>query len=366
MKIRIYSLDDYTFLVRNGCCPEGYVEGLGMVSSQTVTVKSPSPSYPNERALGIDRRTQFLSSMRTPVVLPLIPPQAKKTTHEELTALMQKMLDENTLMPAFSPDLRVMVFKLKEEIERKRSENYEKIRKAKSKLEKDPDSKKAKEKIREAEEENAKLSEVEREIRILAVSSQKYDLKTNYSHKGVGENVDLRGSFDYNPVTGRAEIRISADKPSIDAFAHELKHAYQFETGTLSGYSHKREDGGYEYFLYDREDEREAFARGRLFGSGETFERHASVYDHIPDSRDFSEGLRKLKYGGMHTWGKWSANVISPEVLHGYELILQDPRATDAQKAKAEADLLKLSEDHNCAFRINGKTYYNTPRKKIK
>jgi hypothetical protein len=71
--MKIYSIDDYDYLVRNGCCPDGYVEGLGMISSQTITVKSVSPNYPNENTLGIDRRTQFMSTLQVPVIVPLIP-----------------------------------------------------------------------------------------------------------------------------------------------------------------------------------------------------------------------------------------------------------------------------------------------------
>lgn len=62
--MKIYSIDDYDYLVQNGCYPDGYVEGLGIVSSQTVTVKSALPNYPNDRALGIDRRTQFISTKK--------------------------------------------------------------------------------------------------------------------------------------------------------------------------------------------------------------------------------------------------------------------------------------------------------------
>jgi hypothetical protein len=117
--MKIYSIDDYDYLAQHGCYPDGYVEGLGMVSSQTVTVKSALPNYPNERALGIDRRTQFISTIKVPVIVPLVPLKSSKDVHQEMRVLMQKMIDENTVMPAFSPDLRAMVFKLKEEIDKK-------------------------------------------------------------------------------------------------------------------------------------------------------------------------------------------------------------------------------------------------------
>jgi hypothetical protein len=266
------------------------------------------------------------------------------------------MIDEDIAMPAFSPDLRAMVFKLKKEIEKKRSKNYEKIREAKIKLEKKPHNRGAQEKIRKAEEENVLLNEVEREIRRLATSTQQYDLVTNYSFKS-GTDVEYRGGFDYNPVTKHAEIRVSSSNPSLGTFAHELKHAYQFETGTLSGLSNKID--GVAFALYDKEDEREAFARGRLFGLYETFERNAAVYDHIPDSRDFDETIRKSKTAEVHKWKNWSATVVSPDVLHRYELILRDPHATSKEKEDAEKELMSISFKTHTAFRINGKTYYN-------
>jgi hypothetical protein len=356
--MKFYSKDEYKYLTRNGCYPDGYVDGLGLVSSRTVTVRSTSPSYPNERTLGIERRTQFISSIQVPVIVPLIPPKAKKATHEEVTALLKTIIEENTTMPAFSPELKVMVYKLKEKIKEKQTGNYAKIREAKAELEKDPHNRKAHDKIRKAEEENAALSEVEREIRTLATSNQPYDLLTNYSFKGGPENAEYLGGFEYESDTGHAELRFSANKPSLGEFAHELKHAYQFETGTLSGHSNKRE-GSLFYSLYDKEDEREAFARGQLFGLSETFERNAAVYDHIPDSRDFSEAIRKSKSKEVHKWRNWSATVVSIETLHGYEMILRDPRATPKEKEDAEKELLDISKKTKTAFRVNGKTYFN-------
>jgi hypothetical protein len=208
------------------------------------------------------------------------------------------------------------------------------------------------------------LNEVEREIRTLATSSQQYDLVTNYSFPKTGTDIEYQGGFDYNTITKHAEIRVSGSKPSLGTFAHELKHAYQFETGTLSGPNSiiKDENTGLIikrfYSLYDKEDEREAFERGRLFGLGETFERNESVYDHLPDSRDFSETIRRSKREEVHKWKHWSATVISPEVLHGYEQILRDPRTTLKEKEDAENKLTGISSRTHTAFRVNGKTYY--------
>ena len=353
--MKIYSKDDYEFLVRNGCYPDGYVEGLGIVGSQTVSVMSTAPAYPNTKALGIDRRTQFLSTIKVPVVTPLVVPEVKKVTHEELTSVLKKIMDENTLMPSFSPDLRAMVYKLKEEIAKMRAKNYETIQKEKAKLEKDPTNKSAQKKIKKAEEENEELENVEREIRILATSTQQYDMVTNYPLPAA-----YGGTFEYNDITGNAELRFPVQKPTLGVFAHELKHAYQFEKGWSSG----RNTEMY-YFLYDRQDEREAFARGQLFGEKQTFEGNKSVYEKVPDSSDFFDFVKNSEQGGTHTWkesGKeYNTWVISPEILHRYEMVLKDPRTTSEERAAIEDKIRLLSEKTNVAFRVNGKTYYSPP-----
>jgi hypothetical protein len=39
----IYTQDDYYYLVHNGCYPDGYVEGLGFVSSRMLTIRKKHP-----------------------------------------------------------------------------------------------------------------------------------------------------------------------------------------------------------------------------------------------------------------------------------------------------------------------------------
>lgn len=56
----------------------------------------------------------------------------------------------------------------------------------------------------------------------------------------------------YNEEAGTMDVLIPADSP-LGLFAHELKHAYQFEKGELSaGPVH----GGMGNFLYDFTDEK--------------------------------------------------------------------------------------------------------------
>ena len=359
--MQVYSKDDYDYLIRNGCYPDGYVEGLGLVSSDTVSVISTSPSYPNDRALGIDRRTQFMSTIQIPVIKPLIAPQAPKHTHEELKALMTQMINENIVMPAFSNDLRKMVIELKEEISKKRSKNLNIIREAQLILEKDAKNKRALKKINKAEDENRKLDEVEREIKKMAVSNQRYEMVTNQVYNADAGTV-YYGDFRFDKNSGIAYLGFKNKKPKLSDFAHELKHAYQFETGRLSSPSFRSTSGNYVHFLYDKEDEREAFERGKLFGSGENFESNNNIYNKVPDSRDFQR--TNTSDVQTHSWRintveTIQSTVITPEDLHTYELILENPNVPSFIKAVIELKLQNFSRQYNVAFRVNGKTYYN-------
>jgi|GEM_PF-6228756 len=69
------------------------------------------------------------------------------------------------------------------------------------------------------------------------------------------------GNVRYNIGTDAVNINIK-DSYNAGALAHELKHAYQFETGALS-FGPTGKTGGN---LYDLQDEVEAYARGSMFG----------------------------------------------------------------------------------------------------
>lgn len=102
--------------------------------------------------------------------------------------------------------------------------------------------------------------------------------------------------------------------------AHELKHAYQFETGRLSV-----KDPDYKQNLsntfYDQQDEMEAFERGLMFDC------RMQSYFQVSDSYE------DLQYG--------------PEQAN--------PKATDVE-------LQKKANDDGIIFKVNGKLY--TPNKK--
>lgn len=63
----------------------------------------------------------------------------------------------------------------------------------------------------------------------------------------------------YNTGTDMFDILLGDD--SLGLLAHELKHAYQFETGDFS--SSNKLNG---VPFYDQTDEREAYDRGNMFG----------------------------------------------------------------------------------------------------
>lgn len=99
---------------------------------------------------------------------------------------------------------------------------------------------------------NSTLSELD----ALENSSQLYNLFENSSE--VPSSADGITTYDIN--TDAVNVS-SKGRFSMGVFAHELKHAYQFETGNLSFFADG--NGGQ---LYDRNDEYEAFARGSFFG----------------------------------------------------------------------------------------------------
>ncbi len=80
------------------------------------------------------------------------------------------------------------------------------------------------------------------------------------------------GSTTYNPNDGSININIKGDFDSA-ILSHELKHAYQFETGRLSYFKESGQPGT----LYDLSDEFEAFSRMTLFGGQKIDENSISV-----------------------------------------------------------------------------------------
>ena len=112
----------------------------------------------------------------------------------------------------------------------------------------------------------------QKEIEQLRGSDQVYHVDYYEQHSSSGEK-DSRGFVSYNQGNGQFIINLNKvsylDSGSdLGAFAHEFKHAYQFEKGRLSFLKDEnsivtKRSGE----LYDYTDEVEAHSRGDLFGS---------------------------------------------------------------------------------------------------
>jgi len=94
------------------------------------------------------------------------------------------------------------------------------------------------------------------EYKTLEQSTQVYNIVTNgNAPSGAG------GETRFNKETGYVDVVVNNKLDLLESLPHELKHAYQFETGKLSlGYN----GGGGS--LYDVNDEVEAFQRSQMFG----------------------------------------------------------------------------------------------------
>ena len=93
------------------------------------------------------------------------------------------------------------------------------------------------------------------EIRMLRESNQMYHIEA-----GSSDNYFYEGGIKYNIEKNRVDITFS----NYAGLSHELKHAYQFETGELSFES--TSGSAWLSFLYDVYDEYYAYKRGELFG----------------------------------------------------------------------------------------------------
>ena len=109
------------------------------------------------------------------------------------------------------------------------------------------------------------LNEVQGEIGLLAASDQLYDVKEFSGSKVVGNQQISSSQTTYDKNTDAIVINLNlASNNQIATFAHELKHAFQFETGKVAfSYFSGRGASG----INDITDEIEGYKRGQLFGA---------------------------------------------------------------------------------------------------
>jgi hypothetical protein len=179
------------------------------------------------------------------------------------------------------------------------------------------------------EGQNAQLESVRGEVATLAASDQMYDAKTSnaYSSSGPipGTGTDV-GAATFNFSNGNFEI-VMPTSGGLSTFAHELKHAYQFETGAYS--IGPELSGTYKNLFYDKHDELEGYNRGALFG-GTTY----------------SIGSLPSEYSNIAT------GPVDATTHPNISGILGTPM--DVQR-KALQNIAKTTGH---AFRVNGTTYY--------
>ena len=157
---------------------------------------------------------------------------------------------------------------------------------------------------------------------------------------------DLRplagGATAWNPETGYVDVKVNSRFELMESLPHELKHAYQYETGKLSLGSNG--DGG--GTLYDMQDEIEAYKRSRMFGgyyAGEKIDIafvKRRGYDLPPTQRTVH--TKNTDWEGAASFGdqikskirKAGRNGTTPgELIKGWEI--------EYEKGKAEAEAAK-------------------------
>ncbi len=188
-----------------------------------------------------------------------------------------------------------------------------------------------KRKIDKLNKENEELNTVCNEISELEASTQVYDIV--YDSGGTRREFATGSSSTTNYTTfnfenGNVEISVSSGT-TIGLFAHELKHAYQFEKGEYSVGPELSKKTPYFNFFYDQQDEIAAHNRGALFG--ESF-----------------NGTLSSAYSSYAT-GPYDFRNIR--------------ETSSAAQAKRTDILQKVSSITGHAFRINGKTYYEKRKK---
>ena len=131
------------------------------------------------------------------------------------------------------------------------------------------------------------------EIEELKNSDTMYDIDTGLKYSSIGT---LRGGTEFNQKKNRVEIVVPSTK-ILHLLAHELKHAYQFETGRIN-LGKMLVDGTP---LYDQTDEIEAYKRSELFG-GPTWEEVKDDYKHLRPSSYECPKNSPIKESTLQGW----------------------------------------------------------------
>ncbi len=151
----------------------------------------------------------------------------------------------------------------------------------------------------------SKYTEVAEELTALENSGITYNIYSNVGND-VSSNEYAAGATTYNPDTKSIDIKLRGGFNS-NFLSHELKHAYQFETGKLSFSASTGKAG----ILYDLQDEVEAYQRGALFGGqSKSFREIQREYAKIQDREDQRQLYSQFSYNQTYYDGFTSAGFI--------------------------------------------------------
>ena len=240
-----------------------------------------------------------------------------------------RFIDPNGM--EFTDTAKKWVEKLLKEIERKEVKNQTAIAKMEAKIGAGGLSDKAKNrmnrKIERLSSANAEMNVVKGEINTLSESNQVYDVVSSTKYNTSDMEV---GGFGFDFSNGNAVITMPSN--NLGLFAHELKHAYQFETGGLSiGRPMPDDANRYTNFLYDKQDEVEAYSRGAMFGqTAYGIKNLPSIYSSLPSG---------------------PIDVISHPGLVGVNSLPPANRSTGYQR---------IANSTRHAFRVGGQTFYKS------
>lgn len=262
------SAEDYIKLLMRGDFFEGYVEGAGIAAVDHIMVASTSSPF-NYDPL-VTRDSIFYHQIEKPIFIPLKvnAPSRRMPSGERIMEIWKK-----AQRPNFSEKLNDWVMRLEEETLKQiatRNATIGSKQKEIAMLQSGDLADKASKigklnfDIDKLQNEIGEYQEVLDEVATLALSDQRYDVEIT---TGGSTSSVSQGMLSVDLERRTILVCLPHANVSLGFFAHELKHAYQFEVGRLS----LRENrdgaiGGGD--LYDKYDEMEAFNRGRLYWEG--------------------------------------------------------------------------------------------------
>ncbi|MDP9962234.1 DUF6443 domain-containing protein [Chryseobacterium lathyri] len=226
----------------------------------------------------------------------------------------------------FTPEAWEWVNKLVADINKKQEKNNAEIAEYQAKINgggKAGQIKRWERSIASLQETNTELETARGETAVLANSNQVYHIRADDSQSEKGVSISYT-MFGFS--SGRVIIGLSSNG-GLELLSHELRHAYQFETGE-SGFVNEGLYIKKTQFLHDKTDEVDGYRRGSFFG-GSTY----GVNDLPENYKDLPTGPVSIK--------------TDPQIT----------RALSLPESQRDQALQRIANEGK-AFRANGKTYY--------